>query len=122
MFQQQMEAANTSSAPMQPPSEAPRLASVLGGAVGGAHSMQEAQKVPYMDSFNFKNPLLAMAGTMTTPQHEKDFRVLEQTLGDICARQCLRRERDYHSDSEMCQGKCLDIAFIYARAGLNEIN
>ena len=39
-----------------------------------------------------------------------------------CVAQVLKKERNYHSDSELWLTKCYDTAFIYARVGLNELN
>jgi len=102
------------------------MASLLGGSVGGASIMQQAQQVEagpmnFMESMSSLNPMMSM-GNQATPQQQKDFRTLEQSLVAHCANQCLKRERTFHKDSEMCQAKCYDIAFIYTRVGLNEIN
>jgi hypothetical protein len=48
--------------------------------------------------------------------------VLENTMAQMCVNQCWKRERNYHYDNEICMGKCLDLAFIYTRVGLSEIN
>ena len=98
------------------------VGNIFGGTVGGASSMHQAQKLPMTDPFGFLNPM-AMTGSQATPQQQKDYRVLMQTLGETCVKKCnLKRERDYHVDMELCQAKCYDISFIYTRVGLNEIN
>ena len=43
-------------------------------------------------------------------------------MSDICTKQCAKRERLFHKDSDMCHAKCYDVAFLYARVGVNEIN
>ena len=43
-------------------------------------------------------------------------------MWDICVKKCLRREKNYVVDSELCLTKCFDLAFIYIRVGLSEIN
>ena len=84
--------------------------------------MHQAQKLPMSDPFGFLNPGAAL-GNQSTPQQEKDYRMLMQTLGEACTSKCsMKRERDYHIDMELCQAKCYDLAFIYTRVGLNEIN
>ena len=40
----------------------------------------------------------------------------------MCAFQCLRKERVYEAESEMCMAKCFDAGFIYMRVGIAEIN
>ena len=40
----------------------------------------------------------------------------------MCTHQCLRKEKNYASDTEFCLAKCFDTAYIYMRVGLNEIN
>ena len=39
-----------------------------------------------------------------------------------CVAQALKKERNYHTESELGLTKCYDTAFIYARVGLNELN
>ena len=34
----------------------------------------------------------------------------------------MKRERHFHKDTELCQAKCYDIAWVYTRVGINEIN
>jgi len=41
---------------------------------------------------------------------------------DICLPQCLKKERNYMVDSELCLTKCYDLAFIYTRVGMSELN
>ena len=55
-------------------------------------------------------------------QHHKDLRRLESAMVSTCVAQVLKKERNYHSDSELWLTKCYDTAFIYARVGLNELN
>ena len=57
-----------------------------------------------------------------TDQNEKDFRKLESTLIKMCTPQCLRKERSFESETELCMTKCFDYGFIYMRIGLAEIN
>lgn len=63
-----------------------------------------------------------MMQTNTTAQHSKDFRKLESELVKVCAKQCLRKERNYASENEFCMTKCYDLAYIYTKIGLNELN
>ena len=81
----------------------------------------DSSAMNFMSQFNMMNPLTS-GGTDPTPQQQKDFRVLEQNVIDICQNQCLKRERTFHKESEMCQAKCYDTAMVYHRVGLNEIN
>lgn len=41
---------------------------------------------------------------------------------NMCLLHCQRKERNYHSDAELCITKCFDTAFIFTRVGLNELN
>ena len=69
------------------------------------------------------NPFAGLYGSKRPDaiQH-KDFRKLEATMVKMCIDQCLKKERNFHMDSELCLTKCYDTAFIYVRAGLNELN
>ena len=40
----------------------------------------------------------------------------------MCSFQCLRRERAYEAESEMCMAKCYDLGYIYTRIGIAELN
>ena len=40
----------------------------------------------------------------------------------MCAKQCLRKDRHYAADNEMCMTKCYDLVYIYTKLGLNELN
>ncbi len=66
--------------------------------------------------------LMNLAQTNTTAQHSKDFRKLQTELVKTCAKQCLRKERNYASESEFCMTKCFDLAYIYTKIGLIELN
>ena len=55
-------------------------------------------------------------------QHEKDLKRLESALVQACVPHCQRKERNFHSDSELCLAKCYDTSYYYARVGLNELN
>lgn len=61
-------------------------------------------------------------GQKATSQQQKDFRKLESALVKTCTFQCLRKERMYESESELCMTKCYDLGYIYARVGLAELN
>ena len=61
-------------------------------------------------------------GSKADSQQQKDFRKLESTIVKTCTFHCLRRERAYEAESEMCMAKCFDLAYIYTRIGLAEIN
>lgn len=39
----------------------------------------------------------------------------------MCTYQCLRKERNYNNDSELCMTKCFDLAYIYTKVGINEL-
>ena len=56
------------------------------------------------------------------PQHKKDFRKFEVELIKMCTNQCLKKERHYDTEHELCMTKCFDLAFIYTRIGLAELN
>lgn len=53
---------------------------------------------------------------------KKDFKKLECELIKMCTDQCLRRERIYESESQLCNAKCYDLGYIYLRIGLAELN
>ena len=40
----------------------------------------------------------------------------------MCTYQCLRKERAFEAESEMCMAKCFDLGYIYMRIGIAEIN
>lgn len=60
-------------------------------------------------------------GAPTTAEHKKDFQKLEAEMIKSCTYQCLRKERHYAQDSEICMTKCFDLAYIYTKLGLNEL-
>lgn len=100
-----------------------QLASVFGGGIGGAQTFQQAQNQSVQQ--NFFNPFALnpfMQADKAQPEHMKDAQRLEAYLIKMCLPFCQRRERSYHSDSELCMTKCFDSSFIYARTGLNELN
>ena len=66
--------------------------------------------------------LVGMGSSQATPRQQKDFRKLESALIKGCTNQCMRRDRHYDTESEMCMAKCFDLAFIYTRIGLTELN
>ena len=66
--------------------------------------------------------MMGMGSSKVTPEHHKDFRKLETALVKTCTNQCLRRERSYEAESEMCMAKCYDSVWIYTRVGLSELN
>ena len=70
----------------------------------------------------FANPYSSLFGKPTTPQHKKDFQKLESAMVKSCAYQCLRKERHYNQDSEVCMAKCYDLLYIYTKIGMNELN
>ena len=61
-------------------------------------------------------------GTKTTNEHRKDFQKLEAELVKSCSYQCLRKERHYAQEQELCMTKCYDLAYIYTKMGMNELN
>eukprot|EP00356_Strombidium_inclinatum_P004864 CAMPEP_0170498286 /NCGR_PEP_ID=MMETSP0208-20121228/27365_1 /TAXON_ID=197538 /ORGANISM="Strombidium inclinatum, Strain S3" /LENGTH=66 /DNA_ID=CAMNT_0010775417 /DNA_START=193 /DNA_END=390 /DNA_ORIENTATION=- len=62
------------------------------------------------------NPFMAQIGGVgSSDEQKKDLRALEHRIVDICTKQCTRRERQFHKDSDICHAKCYDMAFVYAR-------
>ena len=61
--------------------------------------------------------LMGMSSKVTS-QQAKDFRKLESSIVKVCANQCLRKEKFYGGESELCMAKCYDLAYIYTRVGL----
>eukprot|EP00347_Sterkiella_histriomuscorum_P007080 403350329 len=102
---------------------ASEAASIFGQGLGGANAAIQAQqqdiKQPITGLFN---PFGGILGNKADGQQQKDLRRLESYLVKSCIAQCLKKERNYHCDSELCLTKCYDTAFIYMRVGLNEIN
>ena len=45
------------------------------------------------------NPLNTGAAS---PEQLKDYRLYQQSIVSNCAEMCLKRERHYHKDSELC--------------------
>ena len=103
------------------------LGGIFGGAVGGAGAMQQVQRESTAEGrpFNIMDPM-SMMNPMNSGQASaeqmKDYRLYQQSMVNSCAQLCLKRERNFHKDSELCQAKCYDLAIIYSRVGLNEIN
>ncbi len=60
--------------------------------------------------------------TQPSAMHSKDFRKLESELVKVCVKQCLRKECHYHNEADLCMTKCYDLAYIYAKIGLHELN
>ena len=69
----------------------------------GDQGIHQIQKVNQTDQFGFMNAMnpLINAG-LANAQQKKDFRVLEHHLVDMCTKQCLKKERNFHKDSELC--------------------
>ncbi len=66
--------------------------------------------------------MFGMFSKPTDSQDKKDFRKLEAELIKMCTNQCLRKERHYEIETELCSSKCFDLAYIYTRVGLAELN
>ena len=94
--------------------------------VGGASFVQQNTNVfEGASSSGMPFDMMGMMGkstTTSTGQHQKDFRKLEASLVKMCTFQCLRRERAFEAESEMCMAKCFDVGYIYMRIGIAELN
>jgi len=61
-------------------------------------------------------------GQKAQARDHKDFRKLEAALVKTCTPQCLRKERLFELETELCMTKCYDLGYIYTRVGLAELN
>ncbi|CAI2386513.1 unnamed protein product [Moneuplotes crassus] len=55
-------------------------------------------------------------------QQKKDSKLLLKSFMSVCTPQCLRREKNYVSESELCMAKCYDLALRYYMTGFDEVD
>jgi hypothetical protein len=60
-------------------------------------------------------------GSATTNE-KKQFEIFKTNILQICSEKCMKRERNYNLDGEICPAKCFDMITKLYQVGLLQMN